>query len=222
MPGLKRITYGWIGDRGFAFIPPYCFCRNQALRMSCLHPIIVSKGFHLCYANQGTGNSGHHFNLINQINRLTFKNLIMEKQGFNITIDAPRETVWDILWADTSYREWTSVFSEGSHAETDWKKGSKVLFLDGKGYGMVSSIAENIPNEFMSIRHLGVVKDGVEDLDSEKVREWAGAMENYTLKTVDGKTALTIEMDMNDEYKSYFMDTWPKALDKIKELAEKK
>ena len=145
----------------------------------------------------------------------------MEKQHFNITIDAPREKVWDILWTDDTYRKWTSVFSEGSHAETDWQKGSKVLFLDGKGSGMVSEIADNIPNEYLSIRHLGMVNDGVEDLESEKVKEWAGAMENYTLKSVDGKTELVVDMDINDEYKDYFINTWPKALDKVKELAEK-
>ena len=145
----------------------------------------------------------------------------MEKQHFSIEIDAPREKVWKTLWEDNTYRGWTSAFTEGSHAVTDWKKGSKVLFLDGKGEGMVSSIADNKPNEFMSFEHLGIVKDGVEDTKSDKVKEWAGAHENYTLKTVNGKTQLTIDMDVNDEFKEYFQNTWPKALDKLKELAEK-
>lgn len=145
----------------------------------------------------------------------------MEKQQFKIFIDAPREKVWDILWNDTSYREWTSVFSEGSRAETDWKKGSKVLFLGSSDEGMVSTIVENIPNEFMSIKHLGIVKNGVEDLNSEKAKEWAGSLENYTLKTVNGKTELTVDMDITNEYKDYFQTTWPKALEKVKELAEK-
>lgn len=145
----------------------------------------------------------------------------MEKQQFKITIDAPREKVWDVLWNDSSYPEWTSVFSEGSRAETDWKKGSKVLFLSGTGEGMVSRIEENIPNEFMSFKHLGTVKDGVEDIDSEKAKEWSGSLENYTLKTVNGKTELTVDMDITDEYKDYFLTTLPKALEKVKELAEK-
>ena len=145
----------------------------------------------------------------------------MEKQEFKITIDAPREKVWGILWDDANYREWTSVFAEGSRAETDWKKGSKVLFLDGQGSGMVSRIADNVPNEYMSIEHLGYVKDGVEDTQSDKVKEWAGAHENYTLKNVDGKTELKVDMDITEEYKSYFEQTWPKALDKIKSLAER-
>ena len=138
----------------------------------------------------------------------------------NIAINASPEKIWDVLWSDGSYRKWTSVFAEGSRAETDWKKGSKVLFHDGKGDGMVSTIIENIPNEFMSIKHLGEVKNGIEDTASEKVKQWAGAMESYTLKEINGKTELNVDMDIAEEYKDYFLTTWPKALEKIKQLAE--
>ena len=144
----------------------------------------------------------------------------MERKSFSISVNASREKIWDVLWSDGSYRKWTSVFAEGSRAETDWKKGSKVLFHDGKGDGMVSTIIENIPNEFMSIKHLGEVKNGIEDTASEKVKQWAGAMENYTLTEVDGKTELNVDMDIAEEYKDYFLTTWPKALEKIKQLAE--
>lgn len=145
----------------------------------------------------------------------------MQKQTFNTVIDALRERVWNILWDDVTYRQWTSAFSEGSQVQTDnWEKGSKVLFLDGKGSGMVATIEENIPNEYMSIKHLGEIKDGVEDTTSDKVKEWAGAHENYTLKNVDGKTELVVDMDMNEEWRSYFEKTWPIALEKIKELSE--
>lgn len=144
----------------------------------------------------------------------------MEKQHFKTNINAPREKVWDILWGDETYKAWTSAFSEGSHVQTDWKKGSKALFLDGKGSGMVAMIEENIPNEYMSIKHLGEVKDGVEDTTSDKVKEWAGAHENYTLKNVNGATELLVDMDINEEWKSYFEKTWPVALEKVRELAE--
>ena len=145
----------------------------------------------------------------------------MEKKQFKIEIAAPKEKVWKVLWGDTTYPAWTSAFAEGSRAETNWEEGSKVLFLDGKGQGMVSTIAKKIPNEFMSFKHLGTVKDGVEDFESEQTKEWSGALENYLLKTVNGKTELVVDMDIAEEYKDYFMNTWPKALDKVKELAEK-
>ena len=76
---------------------------------------------------------------------------------------------------DTTYPAWTSVFAEGSRVETDWEEGSKVHFLDDKGDGMVSTIAQKIPNKFMSFKHLGMVKNGVEDLNSEQIKEWPGA-----------------------------------------------
>lgn len=137
-----------------------------------------------------------------------------------MSIGASREKVWDILWSNDTYPKWTSVFSETSYAETDWKKGSKVLFLDGSGSGMVSRIAENIPNEYMSIEHLGEVKNGVEDTESEKVKVWAGAHENYTLKSTPEGTELVVDMDITEEFAEMFKTIWPKALAKIKELAE--
>ena len=148
----------------------------------------------------------------------------MEKMEFNIDINAPKEKVWNTLWRDDTYREWTSAFAEGSRADTDWQQGSKVLFLDEKNSGMVSTIVENKPNEFMSIKHLGIVKDGVEDIDSAESKEWSGALENYTLKSVEGKTHLDIEMSATgipEDMINYFQNTWPKALDKLKEIAER-
>ena len=146
----------------------------------------------------------------------------MEKINFTTNINAPREKVWKVLWDDDSYRKWTSVFTEGSYAETDdWKEGSKVLFLSPSGDGMVSKVASNKKNEFMSFEHLGVVKNGVEDTESESVKGWAGARENYTLKEENGKTKLVVDMDSTDEFKDYFAKTFPVALEKVKELAEK-
>lgn len=145
----------------------------------------------------------------------------MERLNFSIKVNAPKEKVWETMLGDKTYPEWTSVFAEGSRAETDWQKGSKAIFGDGKGNGMVSTIAENKPNEYLSIRHLGMIKNGVEDTTSEEVKGWAGAMENYTLKETDGVTEVLIEMDADPGFKDYFTQTWPKALDKVKEIAEK-
>lgn len=144
----------------------------------------------------------------------------MEKLVFSISINATPEKVWNVLWTDASYRQWTTAFTEGSHAVTDWKEGSKVLFLDGKGMGMVSRIAVNRPHEYMSFEHLGEVKDGVEDTTSDRVKAWAGAHENYTLKKINDQTELTIDMDITEEFKEMFAQIWPKALANVKQLSE--
>jgi uncharacterized protein YndB with AHSA1/START domain len=146
----------------------------------------------------------------------------MEKQTYSIRINAPREKVWNALWDLQNYREWTKPFSADSHAETDnWKKGTDVKFGDGKGNGMVARVIDNRPNEYMSFEHYGEIKDGVVDTESERVKSWAGAHENYTLKGENGSTELVVDLDMNDEWKGFFDEAWPKALDKVKELAEK-
>jgi uncharacterized protein YndB with AHSA1/START domain len=144
----------------------------------------------------------------------------MEKLTFNTAINAPRHKVWEILWGDQTYPAWTAVFAEGSRIETDWQVGGRTLFLDGNNKGMVSTIAATVPNEFMSFKHLGDIDNGVEDLTSDKVKAWAGSLENYTLTDANGKTTLLVEMDTDEAYKDYFLTAFPKALDKVKELAE--
>ena len=145
----------------------------------------------------------------------------MEKLKFSTTLKAPKEKVWKVLWDDATYREWTTAFSEGSYAETDnWKEGSEVKFLDPKGSGMISRVATNRPMEFMSFEHLGEIREGVEDRESERIKAWAGAKENYLLTETNGITKLDVEMDVNEEYKNMFMEMWPKALEKVKTLSE--
>jgi uncharacterized protein YndB with AHSA1/START domain len=145
----------------------------------------------------------------------------MEKLNFSININAPKGKVWEVLWNKDSYKKWTKAFSEGSDVKTDdWKEGSKVLFVDGSGSGMVSMVASNKPNEYMSFKHLGEVHNGVEDTTSDKVKQWAGSTENYTLKESNGGTELLIDMDISAEFKDMFEQMWPKALQNVKDLAE--
>lgn len=144
----------------------------------------------------------------------------MQKKRYEMHINAPREKVWSVLWDDRTYREWTAVFSPTSYALTDWERGSKALFLDGNGSGMVSRIAENIPNEHMSIEHLGEVRNGEEDTTSDRVKKWAGAHENYTLVDSNGGTELIVEMDITPEFAAMFDGIWPLALARIRDIAE--
>jgi hypothetical protein len=146
------------------------------------------------------------------------------KKHYSVSIHAPREKVWRKLFDDESYRLWTAAFSQGSHFQGSWEKGSKILFLGpdeaGKLGGMVSRIADNRPNEFMSIEHLGMVNDGNEDTTSEEVKKWAPAFENYTLKDRDGATELLIDIDIEDSWAEMFDTMWPNALAKLKEISE--
>ncbi|UOK43890.1 MULTISPECIES: SRPBCC domain-containing protein [Flavobacterium] len=144
----------------------------------------------------------------------------MKKEKFTVVIGAPKEKVWNVLWNDDTYQKWTSVFSEGSKAVTDWKEGSKIHFLDANNDGMNSLIDKCIENEVMNFKHIGVIKNGIEqplDADTEK---WSGSFENYALSETDGITTLNVEMEIIPEYQDYFNKTLPLALDLVKKLSE--
>ena len=141
---------------------------------------------------------------------------------YSTTINAPKDVVWRTMLEDETYRKWTSAFQEGSYAVTDWKQGSKALFLGPDRSGMVSRVAEHRPNEYLSLEHQGIVKDGVEDTSSAEARKWAGGRENYTLRENAGRSTLTVDMDTAEDHKKYFEEAWPKALAALKDLAERR
>ena len=148
----------------------------------------------------------------------------MNKLHFKIEINAPKEKVWNTMLDDKTYREWTEAFMPGSYYIGDWSKGSKMLFIgpgENGDMGMVSRIKENEKYKFISIEHYGVIKDGKEDTSGDEVKAWAGAHENYTFTEKNGATEVLVDMDIVEEYKEMFEGMWPKALNKLKDLAEK-
>ncbi len=144
----------------------------------------------------------------------------MKKLHFSTCIRADRATVWQKMLGDEGYRQWTVPFCEGSYFEGSWDAGARIRFLSPGGNGMVAVIAENRPHEYISIRHLGMIENGVEDTGSEKVRGWAPAHENYTLIAAGDGTEVRIDMDITPDFEQYMSDTWPKALRRLKEICE--
>ena len=128
----------------------------------------------------------------------------MNKCHYSITISAPRSTVWHVLLDDETYRQWTTVFAEGSHFEGDWKVDSTIRFLTPEKDGMVGVIAENRKHEYLSIEHLGYVVKGVDDTESDAVKSWTPAYENYTLTEVDAGTELAVDIEVPSTYQAFF------------------
>ncbi|MEO5911878.1 MAG: SRPBCC domain-containing protein [Pelobium sp.] len=139
----------------------------------------------------------------------------MKQLKFELRISAPKEKVWEALWADANYRKWTSIFGENSHAVGDWKEGSEILFLGNEQSGMYSMIEKLNKYQEMTFKHLGELKNG------ERIPgDWSGALEKYVLKEKDNVTVLVVTMDSNQEFASYFEEKFPKALNIVKEIAE--
>ncbi len=141
---------------------------------------------------------------------------------FHLTTNAPREKVWHAMLDDASYRKWTNAFFPGSYYEGDWSAGSTMRFLgpsekEGeKDGGMYATVEENRPQEFISLRHRGEIQNGIET-------PWeSNGFENYTFEEKEGGTLVTVDLlNLPDEYVPMFDESWPKALETLKEVAER-
>ena len=146
----------------------------------------------------------------------------LKRLQWSVDIAAPASEVYQMLVGPESYRQWTSAFGDGLYFEGSWQQGQRIRFLTPEGHGVTSEIAENRPNEFLSIRHLGyIADDGVEDTSSEAILAWAPAYENFTFTTTPQGTRLIVDQDMTDEFES-MPEAWPKALGVLKALCEKR
>jgi len=151
----------------------------------------------------------------------------MQKLQFKKEINASVQKVYEAMLGlknKSTYEHWTSAFNPTSTYEGSWEKGSKILFVgtdeNGKKGGMVSEIVEHKPAEFVSIRHYGFLDGDTEITTGEQVEKWAGGHENYSFYENKGITIVTVDMDAIDEYLDYFNSTYPKALNKLKEISE--
>ncbi|MEN2401890.1 SRPBCC domain-containing protein [Flavobacterium sp. MC2016-06] len=144
----------------------------------------------------------------------------METLEFTIRIKASKEKVWSVLWDDKNYRKWVNVFCEGSYAESNWNEGDKIHFISPDGRGMNSIIEKKIPNEYMAFKHMGELENFKEVPLNAETEKWSGSMETYRLTPDDEFIVLTTQMDIDEKYNDYFKDTFPKALEVIKELSE--
>lgn len=152
----------------------------------------------------------------------------MKKLQYKVSINAPATKVYDCMLGISSkstYDEWTALFNATSTYEGSWEKGSKILFIgvDDKGEkgGMVSRIAENNANQFVSIQHYGLVQGDKEITEGPEVEKWANGFENYTFEENNGTTTVTVDLDTTEDFIDYMNEAYPKALNKLKEICEK-
>lgn len=152
----------------------------------------------------------------------------MKKLQFKIHINAPANKIYDYMLgihSKTTYEQWTALFNPTSTYEGNWGKGEKILFIgvdeNGEKGGMIAKIAENIPNQFVSIQHYGLLQADKEIITGPEVEKWANGFENYTFEENNGSTTVTVDLDTTADFIDYMNESYPKALQTLKELCEK-
>ncbi|WP_051972969.1 hypothetical protein [Cryobacterium sp. MLB-32] len=117
----------------------------------------------------------------------------MKKLHFTVGVDAPARHLWATMLDETTYREWTGAFNSNSnsdsHFEGTWEVGDTIRFvgLDSKGSvgGMIATVVDNRPGEFVSLEYVGQVLDGVDDTTSEFARAITGTHELYSFTAIE-------------------------------------
>lgn len=133
-----------------------------------------------------------------------------------VTIKAPAEKVWNVLVSPDLVKQWATAFSEGSYVETDWKKGSSVVWKDKEGaVGASGVVTIHLPNMLLKI-------DFYDDVNARPPSAAPGDYsETYILQPVNGKTELTIYAGLLAvKHTKEHSPLWDKALDLIKSIAE--
>lgn len=142
----------------------------------------------------------------------------MKELQSSVEIKATKERVWETLWQDESLREWASIIDPGTYMVGDLKEGNEVQFISSEsGYGVTSLVEKLTVNEFLLLRHRA---DTQEEGAQERDNEWTGGEETYALSESNGATTLTVAFDVPPELEGYFKTNYPKALNRVKELAE--
>ncbi|KRE79779.1 hypothetical protein ASG71_06945 [Arthrobacter sp. Soil763] len=147
--------------------------------------------------------------------------ITMETLRFSVDVDAPAQHVWNVMLGLDTYREWASTFREGSTYQGGWNEGDEIRFLGpddvGTLGGLLGTVVENRPHEFVSIRYLGSIENGAENRGGPA----AGLHENYTFSQAGGVTTLVVELEVPDEWADDMRGMWSGAIIAIKRMAER-
>ena len=144
---------------------------------------------------------------------------------FEKTINANPEKVFKTMISKEGYHQWTAPFNPTSTFEGNWEKGTKILFVgtdeNGQKGGMVGKVKENRPYEFLGIEYTGLLQGENEITEGPEVESWVGSMESYWFFPEGNGTKVVVNLESNQDFLSFFQESWPKALDILKNISEK-
>ncbi|WP_444684513.1 hypothetical protein [Alkalicoccus luteus] len=142
----------------------------------------------------------------------------MDTHTFSILIQADKRDIWNVLWEDTSFRDWANLIDEGTYMKGRLEENGEVEFISAvNGYGVTSLVEELRPHEYVRFHHQADTQDSGSGVREE---EWTGKTESYLLKEDEGGVTLCLTLTIPANQLPLFSERVPKALARIKELAE--
>jgi uncharacterized protein YndB with AHSA1/START domain len=154
---------------------------------------------------------GTNFYLSLVLNRNPMKNITATE---SITLNAPRQKVWDAL----TKPELIQQYFFGTYASSDWKVGSPITFKgewEGKHYEDKGTILEVRSGRLLRYNFWSSMS-GMKDKPENYV------IITYELSENNGETLLTITQENipTEEMKDHSEQNWRKVLEGLKRLVE--
>lgn len=145
----------------------------------------------------------------------------MQTREYEIDIAAPAKAVWETLLNPDLYARWSKAFSEQSTFIGKWGAGEEMLFFDPTRGGTKAVLDVFKPMQQMVARHIAVLNEQMqEDATSEVAKQWMGSLEDYRLEAIAEGTRLKVVMSVPESFVPMFDNSWPQALELIKQLSE--
>jgi uncharacterized protein YndB with AHSA1/START domain len=132
----------------------------------------------------------------------------------SVAIDASPAVIWDILLHPG--QQWGEAFGGGTDVQTDWERGSRVIWTDAEGdIGAYGVVAEHRPKTYLQVD----MYDRTDPEPNERPGEYS---EKYELSESEN-SACILTIAFGPLAKKYIPEhgaMWDEALAIIKDLAE--
>lgn len=133
----------------------------------------------------------------------------------SVRIRASLKDIWDIVLNPDN--QWGLAFGDGTITETDWKEGSPIIWKDTEGnIGANGMVEVHQPEEYLQLHYY-------DDLEPKPEATLGDYYEKIRLVRDKEENILSIEIGKTEKCDiPMFEEIWDKAINIIKELAEKK
>ena len=146
----------------------------------------------------------------------------MKTLKYEIEINAPSKVVWERMLEPETYKEWAKGFSSESQYNGEWRQGTYINFFDPNMGGTRALLEKVVPCREIFARHVAILdKEQNEDNEGDFAKKWIGSTESYSFNETDGVTTLSIITETDEAFEKMFSDSWPKALELLKEVCER-
>ena len=147
----------------------------------------------------------------------------MKTLTYSITINKPRDFVFEKITDKAVYPDWAKAWGDGMTYEGEWKKGGNISFFAHSQGGTKVVFEELIPNEYIRAKHIAMVNPLNEEVEltDEMMQKWIGSLEEYRFhKEREAIAKLEIIMTVDESFQEMFDNAWPKALKYFKGVCE--